>query len=1374
MRLYKFLSATLAVCLTLVSPCRGADSVADSVSSEHVSGNSASDKLGDPGVVLRRLADGSTVIESGSGTPSPLRSNDLYFPSDSRVIKLGPVYAKDKSIEELSAMLFGPIDSKLEVTLIQGDQYLTKTLTRYSPATMYKTASIYGPLLNVTDLFTNSGYAADDLAALGERHHASGNNLAAVPYFIAATNCPNFMFPALFSDPIKALPKALDFYALTGMFEQFDAAAKQALEFSEAHSAKCSDAGTKALTQCAAMLAQHGCSESAQKIYNTLYKLLPTLSIQNRITVLLGRASLAGPNEDAAQRDYKQVADYCAQPGNLQREFLLASLKSLVDYAVDSKHREIAEAAQRHIVDLQLDAQGSVRIFQYQKLISALLKLSDIYEQFDDSTKSQSALLQAASIYTDKLNAQERMQLERWGSPCLSDVEIRLANSYARAKQLPQALMQVDLAKNLISEALGKDCRAVLQLEKLSALLVRNDASNQEQLFKEFDNLLAIAEMNRPKTEVVEGSADARLARLVYDSAVTNQGKAITSLDALFEQELAKSTHSADDITRLINLVKLLKTQLTTTRALAMLRRMDSYLASPGTTFSANRLYQTAEIALMGKDDSDASPAWSNLTTLLNDLEVAQFNSRERDSNEDQQKRFQQMITVSYIYAFLGEPVKAHRLFNYATRSYPAATKRDVSPIAYEAILYLLQNNITEAQKKIDILMVPDRSRNDYSRMLGALSVALFRTSHIDLSLSVLRTESAESSNVDKILAYRRALILYRLGRFKESLSQFSDGDDSVSLPGHEVLNVRFLRAEVLAKTGNTYKAILAFLRVSGGSAAQALAFARAVELANTLPTISPDTIRALVEAAQRQHTSVATRYGAVSVQTIINLAEKNDFRSAGLDTLKNWLQSVELATGNVDQALLGAKQHAQNSENALNPAASSEWANVARIHLGKQQYADGVAAMLRALSMESGESFNHSMYHPGNMRADLGFTLLVKAKKYREAEAILKQSILTHRASGTYASAFIEKAFLAELFIDEDNYSEAKKWAEALLATFSQYPSICLSRGNSMSAFLFYSVVDKFTEQKQFDIAENLLEQATKIQLTEVGPRNALFIENFQSYAKLREAQSKLILAEGFARKALDLENWIGGSRNSGRISSVLLASILRKEGKSAEADRVSVKPAEGTRRPPDLQKLYNIRFYTSHSASPELYAITAEEPLKQILSETIETHGAGSVDALKAYDALTKFYVQQRRYDEAEQIQLRELEILNEQYGKCSVPKFTCMINFAEIYLLQNKLAKAALCTDQITKAPTGEVISETKDKLRLANVLLSMGKREEALEWAKQVAKPLHDYPGAFGYSSTTMQEQYREFMRRAGAEDQIMPLTKPPSLGRPDNL
>ncbi len=889
------------------------------------------------------------------------------------------------------------------------------------------------------------------------------------------------------NDATKPSPEAMDFFAQTGMFDMFDIATKKCLAFSEATSASCSNSDAETLTKCASVLTNNGYEDKARSIYNKLNAALPNLSIQNRMRVLVGRASMIGQIDGpaAALDCYKQLAAYCTNPGSLPQDFLLDSLQSVVQGAVKNKNFEIAELAQLHIVDLQKEKRSMFRHLQGQDAVAALLKLADIYEQENKSSKARDALEQARSLYNEKLNLQEQVLLERTGSLCASEVELRLAYSYAISKQFDKASEHVDRAQKLVSEALGVDSRANRKINQIKkSFLAKKDENYRASLVKTFATFFAAQNTNEAGAIQIRDPADARLAINAFDGTEHNASNAISLIETRLQHELVKSTHSADDTTRLIILIGHIKTPETRKTAETMLRQLDVILDQPDAQPSTNCLYQKAELALLTDDESagavssSTASAWNELERVLKNMQLAQFHSRENEIDHD---RLNRLLSVSYIYAESNEPEKAHRLLQHAINHQSVLDGRDASLIAYDALLYLLANNMTEAQKPIDFL-ISGKADFGYGEpyMLIALSSTLYHTGRGDLSLKLLNLEPKPGPgnlNTKKILACQRALIKYEQGAYQDALSELGDNENTVnSISGRQMPNLRFLKAQLLAKTGQTNEAILAYLKVGGESHVQLRSYYEAVTLSKTMQSIPSSTVQALLDAAQPLRVLPENKRCIAALKDLLNIAKNQKISNPSVNNLDTLLAYLDSGNSNIEEVISNIKSRAQSLEDARKPVAT-QWASLARLCFDQKRYTEGTGYMLHALQTESAETFNSSMYHPGNMRGDLGFDVLLKAKEYDDAEKILKQCVAARKSPGLAKTAYIEKSLLAELFIEEDKYDEAKKWADALLATFSEDNGICPPKGGNMRGYLLFDIVDKFTAKKQFGFAQQVLE---------------------------------------------------------------------------------------------------------------------------------------------------------------------------------------------------------------------------------------------------------------------------------------------------------
>lgn len=1362
--------------------------------------NTQTSDIGDPGVRLIRLQNGATTIEVRPNIDEKLRNNDSFFYSNSYLIKIGDVYVKDKSIETLNKLLFGPINSKLSVTIIQGDQVVTKSLNRYSHADLNESARDFGPVVNMSDLFSGWHGSNRHFAGSGKSFHSNGNNFAATPYFIAALKRPAFLMPSLLDDYTRALPEALKFFYRTGMFDRFDQAVENCVATADEFSDSISQDEQELLVRCAQALAECGKPQQALHIYQKLYRSLSRLSFQTQVSVLMGRGGLLEPTEpNQAIEDYKKLAELSAKrspKSKEERESVSSTLEKCVSFFERNKQWKLAETAQLQVVDLQLAPEGWVPLLQYQPLVNALSKLSDMYQQSGNLAKAQESIEKAIAVYTEHLNADQQILLERSFNLCPSEIRLKLVSVCLRNGQIETARGQLAQALSAVRVALGDNSATTSQLEKIQAMLDSKDSVSQSsEIAKALDPLTQLPIENIDSSVSDDdsnlGDDDIKLARQAYDVSKTNKKEACVRIAKLLDGELSQPSLSADKLTRLINLIRCVETPTTTKQALQMLKRIDIYLSkSPITRLSANRLFATAEIALLSdtKVGSGTVEEWNSLISLLKEMRSNQYpmnNNRNYNDRYAEHDALANLLCVSYFYAFLDEPQKALKIVQHVETTYAGALTNDVSPIIYEAILCNMLGNSNEAQNKIKLFLADSKKINDVgTKMLVALAAVLHDRGQSQRALYILDNAPSDPRNHWNNVPYWKAIIYYDLGQFDKALELLGP-EQSISLAGDHNFNYRLMRAELLAKTGQTDKAILAMLKVGADRRVQAVSIERAVALARTMPSIPTPTVEAMVDAVN--HTGVGD-LDLAQLKYISEVARSHNLPDDKLQGLDYRLSEADYNNPTADR-LANARKRAQEFGLKNLPGASVEWANLARLCFSFKEFDDGTAYMLRALQISKNGSFNNGMYHPGNLRFDLGYTMLVNAKQYSNAEKILKQSIEIRKTDDNFKSAYIEKSFLAELFLEQNKFDVAKQWAEQLIATLREKDAMCAPSGGYtgyMNGYLTFKLVDMFTEKKQFVAAQSLIEGADKALLTNLGPRNALFIESNQSQAKLFLAQNKLTEAETYARKALELETWVGGSRNTGKISASLLASVLRKEGKNEEADRVSATVEVKPTRFKDTVKLYNVQAYFSHGRLPERYADTAEEPLKASIAEEIALHGDANDQTLKAYDDLTRFYLQQGRNTDAEKIQLHELEMLDAQYGNCNEPKFRCYLNLSEIYLAMNKTDKALKFAKAIKKAPKGLDYDSLTPRLRWAKVLVSVKQIPQALQITREVENEVSQNRSPF-FSAQKYLEQCLAIFNSAGAEeDAIAVRTKlsrfsaprrtptvspPPSLPRP---
>lgn len=1377
----------------------------------HAESNKDIGPAGDTGVYLARSADGATLIRPRPCVDPIVQSQELSFCSNAYLLKIGDVYTKGRSIESLRGLLTSPSAAKLQITIVSGDRKEQRQLCRYAKETINERSRQFADLLKMRDLFIGWYGSNSDVERTCKSMILSGNNFLVAPFFIAVIKPPQFITPSLADDCTESLPDALDVFYRNGMFDRFDEVTATCLTLSEKYSQKPVlgrlgwDAST--LAKCSMMLSERGQAKAAQTICERLNQYLLRLPAHSRIHVLLCRAYLLEQSNPAKALElYNQLSTTCDLYSSPDSDDTVDVRGRIVSYFVKTKHWNMAIAEQLKVLKLRQKASGWMIYSAYQDHVRALVDLSSIYYQSGAIDKSIASLQEALSIYDRELNLDEQILLERSFTICPSYIRLKLANIYAASGMTGLAIKEIATAKKLVADALGEKSPSSIRIAEIQELISAQKSPLQNAklsvafsgIFGGDESLIKSATTNSTvygaTSSVVTGdclwdttsgtlvtacagidSSD-QLARQAYDLAKSNPDKAYSIIKQILDLELAKKTLTADHVTRLINLTRFASKSGSKSRAIGILESLNRYLKRPVTETSANRLFVVAELAILAGSDKNTMTVpqnWQNLDELLTQMREQEFhyNSRGEDPTtikmRTQQHLLNDLICLSQVYAFLDEPSKALTILNHAESRYPAACKQDIAPTTYKALLYVLLGKMDEAKKLIAKIQSADNwSGSDYSSMLGALCATLVQNEQTELSLDLLSLDASPViAPVKDMLAYRRAIVHYQNRNYQQAMYEINSVGSSLPLSGNQWFNFYFFKAELLARTRRQDAAIEAFAKMQARGNLQMLVLRRAASLARNIAIVPQATAEALVDSVLRVRTTATEEYIEVA-RTILRLAKASSVSEDKLAGLRQRIADLGGVQNITAEDILETKHRAQQLEAQRSPGASGEWAKLARLYFAEQKYDQGTDTMLHALTPTAGVYCGVGMYHPANVRGDLGLDTLLNAKKYMSAEKILKTSLESTKCSSLpyTRSGFIEKSLLCELFIAQDNVVEAKKWADSLLATLSERDALCASETGRMRAYLLFTIIDKFIEKKQFDIANALLDGARMSLRKQVGPSSEFFIECHQSQSRLYLAQNRLGEAEASARSALQLETWLDGSRNIGKTSAGLLASVLRKSGRNAEADRLSLSDKPLKRTIPDQVKLYGFNMNGGHGYQECPYASTAEEPLRAMLAEAIEDHGAGSRTTRIARNNLTRFYIQQKRYQDAEKQQLITLETLDAQYGLCAAPKGACFLYLSEIYLAQMQLDNAAAFASAIASAPE---IEDTYDligpRVRWAKILFAVGQSRRAVEIAREAEKSLLQI--APGYGSDDPEPNLREcllIMQRAGASNDVAAL------------
>ncbi|MBK9201295.1 MAG: hypothetical protein IPL73_02385 [Candidatus Obscuribacter sp.] len=443
-------------------------------------------------------------------------------------------------------------------------------------------------------------------------------------------------------------------------------------------------------------------------------------------------------------------------------------------------------------------------------------------------------------------------------------------------------MKHLDSADKAIGDALGVNANSCKMIGAIRAKVVAAKAGKEfGPLSSEFQSLLKPRMLYASDAESIRELNDCLAARQAYDRLGTSPGSALTLLNGLISSEVGKNVHASGDITRLINLIVSFAKVGDPHKSSAMLRQLDPCFSKGNEVLSTNRLLQLTEIALLSEQNGNAasnnSPAWKEVEQVLSDMEQTQFYKGAQISEvEDKQRRFLRLVCLSNYFALVDQPGNALRILEYGTCNYAAVMQQDPSVNVYKTILYLLNNNISQANALISASNPPkDGSNSEYTQMLMSLSNTLYQTGCSELSLKVVGGDSTESEKHSMgMLAYQRAMIEYRLGKYKEALAELSVESERGGLPTGQLINLRYLRAELLARTGQKEQAVLAFIRLSNIRRQSARPFARALELSKSMSSVSVETIQALVDGVSDLPWSEAGGENLQDMKYIMTLAK--------------------------------------------------------------------------------------------------------------------------------------------------------------------------------------------------------------------------------------------------------------------------------------------------------------------------------------------------------------------------------------------------------------------------------------------------------------------------------------------------------------------
>ena len=248
-------------------------------------------RTGNTGLILTKTQNDSINFSVDSTLLSSLpteSANALFFPSDCELLKVGNSYVRGRTIDELNAMLTGPVDSTIPFTYLAGDEIKSGSLTRYSADKFVDkndSRSDYIEKLSSLEALFKATRSEENLWFEGKHLHKAGADFAAEPYFISLSAQSAYRFNTFHDSYVSAIPDTLKFFWQTGKLRSFIQMRDAAVESARALTDECSDSDARALSEASSILASLGFSSNALAVGQKLYAISPHLPPQSRAGV---------------------------------------------------------------------------------------------------------------------------------------------------------------------------------------------------------------------------------------------------------------------------------------------------------------------------------------------------------------------------------------------------------------------------------------------------------------------------------------------------------------------------------------------------------------------------------------------------------------------------------------------------------------------------------------------------------------------------------------------------------------------------------------------------------------------------------------------------------------------------------------------------------------------------------------------------------------------------------------------------------------------------------------------------------------------------------------------------------------------------------
>lgn len=1154
-----------------------------------------------------------------------------------RIIQVNAHYVKGRDSRFFKNVIASSEGAQLGVvvlSLASGDLTL-KTVTRHSLEASSK--KIYGTMLGASDIFEGPYRAHYSLPKLSAKYcHDGGADQYAAAIYRDLVNGQPYSRPAVYEDKfVEAFPEAVKFFDKTGYFAQSDWTIKKAIaRLKNITQFPLSDSGFEAFLATAKYLRETDRAAQAATIEDALFPTTERLRDKQ-----LGILKHFEPNWSGEAELDKRLALYdkferiCATTGSRNSDDLefLAS-----GYYECGKFAKAEPLFERLLVsreqDIPLVAANNLQ--GYETILRAYIGLSYCQLAAGKTEDALKHLNDALKLCSTKCNTEEIVRLERFATPCMSDIKIAIAKVHMKAGKRTEARKVIDDAIKQTEAALRSDSP---QLK--APLLVRGELcrlSGDQRKASEFDRQAAMLSDPSQSYTVLDDFEKWKRAREVYDALQTKDfAKADSLIDKLIAQEKTNTKHIASDVCRLVNLAKVYSMQKQQKRAFDLLTELLAL--TDGWSLRPTRLYILGELALLSEDlDLDATKAWKGFDDHLKhmqDIAYANINGPQQSKTQLVRNLIQRVGCHAVVYVFNGEPEKGVRILERLLKECDdSGGVGNPEVLTQLAFAQLECGDIEASSKTVRHAIATGPVLYDTMQKFAQIADGFFLKKHGEEGSALLKELISKLKQSEHFkaavtpVALERARIEISLGNLKEAHDTLKEADNKDWNMNHwrvvsEIGRVLELE-EKYDEAIDVYFKAAAMNELRNAPRGFETVF-RLFNLLRRQKDVPKERIEAAVDFANELYGTNNVEFWQETTSFAI------EHYVYGERMMKPQLKTVQYEEEHNElyDAMCLMSAVANEAERIASPQESEHWHKLADLQVRNKEFEKASNTVLAHLCV-SGH------YVPQKRR--LQVSALYAAGQFKTLERILRKN-LEVQDLGPKEVSVEAKVLLASFLIRQGRYADAAPLEQDIL---SFYASTCEAesklrgkRNWDQLSLAILEISDAYLERNDVSSAKKFTEQIYSMQNNCLGPKHPLRVGALELFARIYDAKNNQKARGRALREALEIARFNFGTRPIKTASiRIELADLLRRKGSDDEAEQIALNCVQYFSGP-NIKLVYGpTAGDAGHGGRPSTFADTAEQPLKDAIKETDAAYGAGSSEAIAALDQVIKFYIDRK----------------------------------------------------------------------------------------------------------------------------------------------